>query len=900
MRWSKAKVCIIAAFAAMSSVTVFGDSITLSDGETRVVTDSNVYVVPENATVTLSGNLGRGGRIALENNATVKLNGLKALYSDGYHAIYSRGNGTIILVDGSENKVEGGYKSESLWNTTTANPPVQYTRYIVYSAISVAEGNTLTIKGETNGTGKLSAVGGSFDLYHAAGIGSSAWNDATSALLTCGNIVIEGGIITTGTGEYDCGVGSGSSKSRCGNITIKDTITKVEARTIGRGSSYDWNKSYCGTITIGSHLKQETINGVQTITPKTYTIVFNANGGDNNISKTLRYGIALGTLPVPTRAGYTFAGWYTAVSGGSLVSTATTVTADVTYYAHWTANSYTIAYDANDGSGETVSTAAIYDQDVTLATNGFTYYAKQFAGWATEADGEGIYNAGQTVSNLTTEAAGIVTLYAVWEPLVVPLTEIWGADGAEFCGDSYTVTLSCPLDGAAIYYTTNGVTPRTSAAFAYTDPIVVYGSVNIVAIAVKDGVRSEYTRVSILQITPDTPIITPADGTEFRSESCEVLISCATDGAEIYYTLDGSTPHKESGIRYTVPFTISDTTTVKAMAVGGPLQSEVVTATIVKRSLSLAEATGAIELPFETDDDVPWHPIVDASSENGFAAQSGSIGMNTSTWMETTVRGSGTFSFKWRVECEKDDSGRATWDRLMVFTNGTEAVRIDGITEWQSVTFVFGDHGEHTIRWEYLKDDYDDDIIAFADSAWVSGVSWTADDPLPALDVAATDGDVAAIIAGLSDVRLSEKVIGTTAYGAFRTWVDSKNLSHAAVRDASNAWLSYALDAPALMSKELTSDDVHIVSLDVEDGGALGTTRPTSFTLEVAIDGVNIGEGARLAEVLSVEGATELDESAFSTDGLSFTLQRTADGKAKAIVTPVGSPPSFFLRMSVK
>ena len=102
------------------------------------------------------------------------------------------------------------------------------------------------------------------------------------------------------------------------------------------------------------------------------------------------------------------------------------------------------------------------------------------------------------------------------------------------------------------------------------------------------------------------------------------------------------------------------------------------------------------------------------------------------------------------------------------------------------------------------------------------------------------------------------------------------------------------------MSKGITSDDVHIVSLDVEDGDALETMRSISFALEVTIDGVNTGEGAQLAEVLGVEGATELVESAFSSEGLSFILQRTADGKIKATVTPAGSPPAFFIRVKVK
>ena len=167
---------------------------------------------------------------------------------------------------------------------------------------------------------------------------------------------------------------------------------------------------------------------------------------------------------------------------------------------------------------------------------------------------------------------------------------------------------------------------------------------------------------------------------------------------------------------------------------------------------------------------------------------------------------------------------------------------------------------------------------------------------MPALDVAATDGDVAAIIAGLSDVRLSEKVIGTTAYGAFRTWVDSKNLSHAAVRDASNAWLSYALDASGLMVKAtpLASEDVVIESIEPS-----GVTSG-AFDLVVDIAGAEIGTAAKIAEVFGVEGATELNESAFSSDGLTFTLQRTSDGKVKATVTPAGSPSTFFMRVKVK
>ena len=69
-----------------------------------------------------------------------------------------------------------------------------------------------------------------------------------------------------------------------------------------------------------------------------YTVTFNPN--DGTVSETSRLvapGAAVGTLPTPTRSGsYSFDGWYTAASGGIQISAGTTVSANVTYYAHWT------------------------------------------------------------------------------------------------------------------------------------------------------------------------------------------------------------------------------------------------------------------------------------------------------------------------------------------------------------------------------------------------------------------------------------------------------------------------------------------------------------------------------------------------------------------------------------
>ena len=85
------------------------------------------------------------------------------------------------------------------------------------------------------------------------------------------------------------------------------------------------------------------------------TVTFNANGGScATATKDVDKGSAVGSLPTPTRSGYTFVGWYTSGDGGTAPITASTVVSDaVTYYAHWTSNRSSgnrICFDANGGT----------------------------------------------------------------------------------------------------------------------------------------------------------------------------------------------------------------------------------------------------------------------------------------------------------------------------------------------------------------------------------------------------------------------------------------------------------------------------------------------------------------------------------------------------------------------
>ena len=142
-------------------------------------------------------------------------------------------------------------------------------------------------------------------------------------------------------------------------------------------------------------------------TVNTYTVSFDSNGGSAVASQSVRYGSKATQPANPTRAGHTFQGWYTARSGGSKYDFGTAVTGDVTLYAHWSVNSYTLTFDGNGGkpseASRTVAYGGQYGSLPTATRTGHT-----FQGWYTARDG------GTKVSPSTTMGAADTTLYARW------------------------------------------------------------------------------------------------------------------------------------------------------------------------------------------------------------------------------------------------------------------------------------------------------------------------------------------------------------------------------------------------------------------------------------------------------------------------------------------------------
>lgn len=112
--------------------------------------------------------------------------------------------------------------------------------------------------------------------------------------------------------------------------------------------------------------------------------------------------------------GYRFDGWYTAPNGGNKYDFNTPLTGNVTVYAHWVGNGYTVRFAGNGATGGgTPDQAFQYNIGQNLHRNGFVRDGYTFTGWK-RADNQQAYGDGQWVTNLTTQPNGIVTMVAQW------------------------------------------------------------------------------------------------------------------------------------------------------------------------------------------------------------------------------------------------------------------------------------------------------------------------------------------------------------------------------------------------------------------------------------------------------------------------------------------------------
>lgn len=198
------------------------------------------------------------------------------------------------------------------------------------------------------------------------------------------------------------------------NVTIHSDNKKT---VLAKGLSlYEVNENVVGKLIVDGKLLQcgstegtdyLSYNEYEQIDSDTFeklltscNLYFNANGGSvSETSRVVNCGEAIGTLPVATMTGHGFGGWYTAAIGGTQVFDDTVITDDVTLYAHWWVNPYSVSWNTGTGYSITVKRTSSPYAGVatgTLSSGATVYYGDILEITYTKGDYYTITSHGQT------------------------------------------------------------------------------------------------------------------------------------------------------------------------------------------------------------------------------------------------------------------------------------------------------------------------------------------------------------------------------------------------------------------------------------------------------------------------------------------------------------------------
>lgn len=254
-----------------------------------------------------------------------------------------------------------------------------------------ATGSTVTRTSATQYTVKINA---SWEVYYS-GAKTNYGMTATSGGVTSTISAFDGTKRSSGSGSFT------GTYSISGNGSATKTVT-VTFKNFNTDNGDSASKSVSFNVTVPAWTS--------------YTIKYSANGGSGAPSSQTKWKdqtLKLSTTK-PTRTGYSFLGWSTSSTATSATYAAGanyTANAAATLYAVWKANTYTVSYNANGGSGAPSSQTKTYGVALTLSSTKPTRTNYTFKGWGTSASATTVtYAAG---GSYTKNAA--ITLYAVWE-----------------------------------------------------------------------------------------------------------------------------------------------------------------------------------------------------------------------------------------------------------------------------------------------------------------------------------------------------------------------------------------------------------------------------------------------------------------------------------------------------
>lgn len=312
-----------------------------------------------------------------------------------------------------------------------------------------------------------------------------------------------------------------------------------------------------------------------------YTVKFDLNDSKgegravcDETSRTVKDGNSYGTLPVPSREGYDFDGWYTSSTGGSEVTSSTKAGSNATVYAHWNPKVYLISYNANAG-GESISnipsnqTKKHYETVNLDITSRVLYRANyNFNYWNTSPDGSGTAYDKQ---NYKYSDNRDVVLYAQWDG--IPKSVYFEPQGGTVSVSYIDVKYGSPYgelpvpvrDGYNFKYwkTSSGTVISSSTIMAESSGIRLYaewedGSYHITYDSNSGG---------------DTVYGMPSDQNKTSSQSVSLNL---TEPTRYGYTFTGwNSESNGTGTSFKNPYTYSDNKSVTIYAQWKPVESKV-------------------------------------------------------------------------------------------------------------------------------------------------------------------------------------------------------------------------------------------------------------------------------------------------------------------------------------
>lgn len=284
-------------------------------------------------------------------------------------------------------------------------------------------------------------------------------------------------------------------------LTLSDQLTTVKAGAFSGCASlktvylpatveYLGRAAFSGCVGLESVVFEERDGGIGTFDIAWREGMSDHTKVDIGFKLTLDYGKSTGNIgaktvavirdgnfimPVPVRAGYTFVGWFTAVTDGEQLTDAEGKSLKkydkdeaIILYAVFEANANKVSFDANGGIGSMSEQTIYTDEIAKLVSNTFAKAGYTFVGWATAPDGKKVYNDTQSIE-MGMES---FTLYAVWEAKINTIRfDANGGSGEAFSQDIATDETRVLTKNT---YTKNGYafvgwTTTPSGAIAYAD-----------------------------------------------------------------------------------------------------------------------------------------------------------------------------------------------------------------------------------------------------------------------------------------------------------------------------------------------------------------------------------------------------------------------------------------------